>query len=482
MSDLWSAALKRISRKIGPKSFRDWFEPTELHAVEGAEVRVRVPNILVREWLDKNFRGVIEEVLGELAAEAPAAEAAAMPRTVTFLLAAPERAEAPAEGEAPAPARAQEAPRVRRPVLRFTARIGVRVERQPAAEAPAPAPRDPAQAGLDPRYTFDNFIVGSCNQFAHAAARAVADGPGRNYNPLYLYGGVGLGKTHLMHAIGHALLAERASARVAYVSAERFMCEMINAIRWKRTPDFRDKFRTIDMLLVDDIQFLEGKEATQEEFFHTFRTLYEEGKQIVLSSDCPPRELATLEERLRSRFESGLIADMQVPDLETKLAILRRKAEAEGVPLPDDVAMYLANKVRSNVRELEGCLTRLTALSSLRRRPADLDLAKEATRDIFPDDDKPVSVEAIQRFVADYYNLKITDLKARNNARVVAFPRQVAMYLCKKMTTSSFPSIGKKFGGKHHSTVIHSVNKIASQAAQSEEFNHLLNRFIESIH
>jgi chromosomal replication initiator protein len=293
---------------------------------------------------------------------------------------------------------------------------------------------------------------------------------------------VGLGKTHLMHAIGHAIMAERPSTRMAYVSAERFMCEMVNAIRWKRTPEFRDRFRNIDMLLVDDVQFLEGKEATQEEFFHTFRTLYEEGKQIVLSSDCPPRELATLEDRLRSRFECGLIADMQVPDLETKLAILRRKAEAESLPLTDDVALYIASKVRSNVRELEGCLTRLMALASLKQRRPDIDLAREATRDLFPGDDKPVTVEAIQRFVADYYDVKVADLKARDNSRSVAFPRQVAMFLCKKMTTASFPDIGKKFGGKHHSTVIHSVNKIQEQAAQSEEFNSLLARFMESIH
>jgi len=257
---------------------------------------------------------------------------------------------------------------------------------------------------------------------------------------------------------------------------------MINAIRWKRTPDFRDKFRSIDLLLVDDIQFLEGKEATQEEFFHTFRTLYEQGRQIVLSSDRPPRELATLEDRLRSRFESGLIADMQVPDLETKLAILRRKADSESLALPDDVALFLANRVRSNVRELEGCLTRLMALASLRQLSPDLDLAREATREIFPENTKPVTVETIQRVVAEFYNVKVADLKAANKSRVVAFPRQVAMYLCKKMTTSSFPDIGKKFGGKHHSTVIHSVNRIASEAARSEDLHHTLDRLMNSIH
>jgi chromosomal replication initiator protein len=480
MSDLWRQALTRIARKIGPKSFRDWFEPTQLLSVSADELLVRVPNALAKEWLDKNFRAVVEEVLLEIAVERP--ELAPVPARVRFV-----GASDPAGTGNPSVAGPRlVAPRTRtrsRATSSPQASVPALSAEELAAAAPTAAPSpEPHQAGIDLRYTFDNFVVGSCNQFAHAAARAVADNPGRSYNPLYLYGGVGLGKTHLMHAIGHAVRAERPGQRMAYVSAERFMCEMVNAIRWKRTPEFRDRFRNIDMLLVDDIQFLEGKEATQEEFFHTFRTLYEEGKQIVLSSDCPPRELATLEERLRSRFESGLIADMQVPDLETKLAILRRKAETENLPLPDDVALYISSKVRSNVRELEGCLTRLMALASLKQRQPDIDLAREATRDLFPGDDKPVSVEAIQRFVAEYYSVKIADLKARNNARSVAFPRQVAMYLCKKMTASSFPDIGKRFGGKHHSTVIHSVNKISAQAAQSEEFSSLLSKFIESIH
>jgi chromosomal replication initiator protein len=493
MNDLWTAALKRISRTIGQKSYRDWFEPTELHSLDRDEVRVAVPNVLVKEWLERNFRDVIEEVLVDLSSEA--AEPAAIPRRVRFL--APHEVEALEQPASPRPTLVPSSETTSAPSRLRPLRSGTPARRTRAAAAAAAdrvaetveeasvasPPREiQVPAGLDPRYTFENFIVGSCNQFAHAAARAVADAPGRSYNPLFLYGGVGLGKTHLMHAIGHAVRADRPSTRMAYVSAERFMCEMVNAIRWKRTHEFRDKFRTIDMLLVDDVQFLEGKEATQEEFFHTFRALYESGKQIVLTSDCPPRELATLEERLRSRFESGLSADMQSPDLETKLAILRRKTESEGGTLADDVALYIANKVRSNVRELEGCLTRLLALSSLRQRVPDIDLAREATRDIFPDDDKPVTVENIQRFVADYYNVKVADLKARNNSRVVAFPRQVAMYLCKKMTTSSFPDIGKKFGGKHHSTVIHSVNKISAEAARSDDFHRLLNRFMESIH
>ncbi len=487
MSDLWSAASQRIARTIGPKSYRDWFEPAEFHSADADEMRVAVPNILVREWLERNFKAVVEDVLLELATESP--EPARVPRRVRFLT--PDEAQAlprPVAGPRavptePSPAKGR--PHSPRRIPRATIPEPMLSASEPGDgfDFPAVPPREiQVHAGLDERYTFENFIVGSCNQFAHAAARAVADSPGRSYNPLFLYGGVGLGKTHLMHAIGHAVTTERPRARLAYVSAERFMCEMVNAIRWKRTHEFREKFRSTDILLVDDVQFLEGKEATQEEFFHTFRTLYEQGKQIVLSSDCPPRELATLEERLRSRFESGLIADMQSPDLETKLAILRRKAEADGGTLRDDVALYIAGNVRSNVRELEGCLTRLMALASIRQREPDLDLAREAMRDLLPASDKPVTVEAIQRAVAEFYNVKVADLKARNNARVVSFPRQVAMYLCKKMTTSSFPDIGKRFGGKHHSTVIHSVNKISAEAARSEELHQILNRFMESIH
>jgi chromosomal replication initiator protein len=457
MSDAWSAVLERLSGRIGQRSYRDWFEPTRLLAVDQDALRVEVPNVLFLEWLDRNFRDVVEEVLGELRQEGRG-----VPAAVRFVVAT--TAEPATAGHAAA-----------EPVSVLRERLFT-----PEELEAAPALREP-RAVLNPRYTFENFVVGACNQFAHAAARAVADTPGRSYNPLYLYGGVGLGKTHLMQAIGHALHTEHPRLRLTYVSAERFMCEMINAIRWKRQPEFRDKFRNIDVLIVDDIQFLEGKEATQEEFFHTFRTLYEDGRQIILSSDCPPRELATLEERLRSRFESGLIADLQAPDLETKLAILRRKAEAEGCHVPDDVSLFVAGRVRSNVRELEGCLTRILALASLRGCAVTVDLAREATRDIFPDEARPVSVERIQRCVAEHYNLKVADLKARNNARAIAFPRQVAMYLCKKPTDSSFPDIGRRFGGKHHSTVIHSVRKIGNEAARSDDLNRVLAKLMDSL-
>lgn len=463
-SDLWSAVLARVSRRIGPRSYRDWFEPTRLLAADAGALRVEVPNLLFKEWLERNFLGLVREVVDELVKER---DLPAVPE-VSFEVAGAERAAVPRPS-----ARLQGDPRQgKRPDT--TGRLFSE------ADLAMGAGREPASQ-LNARYTFANFIVGSCNQFAHAAARAVADAPGASYNPLYLYGGVGLGKTHLMQAIGNALRAGHPDLRVLYASAERFMCEMVDAIRWKRQPEFRDRFRNIDVLIVDDVQFLEGKEATQEEFFHTFHSLYEDGKQIILSSDCPPKELATLEERLRSRFESGLIADLQAPDLETKLAILRRKAESLGLALPDDVALDVAKRVRSNVRELEGCLTRIMALASLRSSEPTVELAREATRDILPEESRPVSVEAIQQLVADYYKVRVADLKARNNARAVAFPRQVAMYLCKKMTRSSFPDIGRRFGGKHHSTVIHSVRKIAAEARQSEDFDKLLHSFMDTL-
>ena len=344
-------------------------------------------------------------------------------------------------------------------------------------EAPVPVT---APAGLNPRYTFETFIVGSSNQFAHAASRAVAEAPSRSYNPLFVYGGVGLGKTHLMHAVGHYVLQHNAGFRLTYISSERFMNEMINAVRYDRILEFRERYRSVDVLLVDDIQFLAGKEGTQTEFFHTFNALYDSQKQIVLSSDCPPHEIPQLEERLRSRFEWGLIADIQAPDLETKVAILKKKAEAEAVPLPDNVAIYIAGKIKSNIRELEGSLIRLVAYASLTGREISLGLAQDVLKNILDHDEKAVTIEIIQKFVSDYYQLKVTELKSRNNSKSVAIPRQVAMYLCKHLTHASLPEIGRSFGGKHHSTVIHSIRKIEDLRRRDGDFNTLINNFLES--
>jgi len=337
----------------------------------------------------------------------------------------------------------------------------------------------PGPAGLNPRYTFDSFIVGSSNQFAHAACRAVAEAPSRSYNPLFIYGGVGLGKTHLMHAVGQYVLGHDRTLKLTYISSERFMNEMINALRYDRVLDFRERYRSVDVLLVDDIQFLAGKEGTQTEFFHTFNALYDSQKQIVISSDCPPHEIQSLEERLRSRFEWGLIADIQPPELETKVAILKKKAETEAVPLPDNVAMYIAGKIKSNIRELEGSLIRLIAFASLTGQDITLPLAQEVLKNILEHDEKAVTIDAIQKFVADRYNLRMVDLRSRNNSKSIAMPRQVAMYLCKALTHASLPEIGRSFGGKHHSTVIHSIRKVEELRKRDSNFNNQITSFLE---
>jgi chromosomal replication initiator protein len=325
--------------------------------------------------------------------------------------------------------------------------------------------------------------VGSCNQFAHAAAQAIADAPGQAYNPLYIYGGVGLGKTHLMQAAGHAIITRNPSLRVSYISLERFMNELINSIRYgyDKTHAFRERYRSIDVLLIDDIQFIAGKERTQEEFFHTFNALYDAQKQIVISSDCPPRAIPNIEERLHSRFEWGLIADIEPPDLETKLAILKKKADTHGVHLPDDVALYIAGSVKQNIRELEGSLVRLLAISSLRGLPISKMLAQDAIRSISDSKEDRLSISRIQRTVASYYKMRVEDLTAKCNARNISVPRQVAMYLAKRLTKQSYPEIGRQFGGKHHTTVIHSVAKIERLVASDPEFHRTVSSLIDSL-
>jgi chromosomal replication initiator protein len=335
---------------------------------------------------------------------------------------------------------------------------------------------------LNQKYTFEKFVVGTSNQFAHAAAKAVAEAPGKAYNPLFLYGGVGLGKTHLMHAVGHAIKQQNRHLRVAYITSEKFMNELINAIRYDKTQPFRDKYRSIDVLLMDDVQFIAGKERTQEEFFHTFNALHNDQKQIVISSDCPPREIPTLEERLHSRFEWGLIADIEPPDLETKVAILKRKADLDGIELPDEIAIFIASKIKSNVRELEGSLVRLVAISSLRGIPISRMLAQEALKNII-DAERPegLTMERIAKVVASHYKLTVEEMKSKNNSRAVAMPRQVAMYLCKRLTKHSFPEIGRDFGGKHHTTVMHSVDKIDALAKEDRNFHKTVNDLIDSL-
>jgi chromosomal replication initiator protein len=352
----------------------------------------------------------------------------------------------------------------------------------PQLRSPLP-PRaiEPPSAALNTKYKFSTFVVGASNQFAHAAARAVAESPSLSYNPLFLYGGVGLGKTHLMHAIGHHILENDPSLRLVYISSERFMNELINSIRYDRTFDFREKYRNIDVLLMDDIQFLAGKERTQEEFFHTFNALYDAQRQIVLTSDSPPKEIPTLEERLRSRFEWGLLADIQPPDLETKVAILKRKADVEGVSIPDDVFLFIATGSKSNVRELEGALIRLVAYASLTDTSITVDLARAVLRDTLRAEAASVTIARIQQNVCEHFGLRQGELSSRSNARRITKPRQIAMFLCKQLTDHSLPEIGRAFGGKHHSTVIHSVRKVEHDCQTDDEIHRVVHNLMEAL-
>lgn len=334
---------------------------------------------------------------------------------------------------------------------------------------------------LNPKYTFDSFVIGNSNRLAHAAARAVAESPSKAYNPLFIYGGVGLGKTHLMHAIGHYVLEHDRQTRVVYVSSETFTNEMINSIRDDKGEEFRNKYRTIDILLIDDIQFLANKERTQEEFFHTFNALYESEKQIIISSDRPPKEIPTLEDRLRSRFEWGLIADIQPPDLETRVAILRKKALLENYSMPDDVLQFIASNIKSNIRELEGALLRIIAYASLNGREINLETTQEALKEFISIEKPRVTIPIIQKAVAQYFNLKVEDLKAKRRTHNVAFPRQIAMYLARELTDASLPKVGEEFGGRDHTTVMHAYEKISQEISRDREVADIISRLIKEL-
>ena len=438
-SNIWDQVLSRIETKVNRHSFYTWFKQSVFLDDDGEVIAVRVGDAMMKDWLLKHYSGVLAEALAEVGRPGSRVE---------FFPEGTERELAPAlEAE---------------------------------AEGAGPAPVT-SLGGLNPRYAFDRFVVGPSNQFAEAACRAVAEAPSRSYNPLFIYGGVGLGKTHLMHAIGHYVLNHHRNSRLTYISSERFMNEMINAVKNDRIFEFRERYRSVDVLLVDDIQFLAGKEGTQTEFFHTFNSLFDAQKQLVISSDCPPRDIPSLEERLRSRFEWGLIADIQPPDLETKVAILKKKAEAESVPLPDNGALYLAGTIKSNIRELEGSLIRLIAYASLKGQDISLPLAQEVLKSVLNHDEKAVTIEVIQKYIADYYRLKPNDLKQRNNSKSISRPRQIAMYLCKTLTNASLPEIGRSFGGKHHSTVIHSIRMVERMRKEDADFNNLINNFSESL-
>jgi chromosomal replication initiator protein len=437
--NLWDKILQHTERRVNPHSFATWFRPTRFERLDGDRLTVRVPSRLFCKRLTETYGQLLQAVLTEIG----------KPQVQFDFVCA--------EAE---------------PVA--TASPNLAVSSQTKLDFDAVAHQ------LNPRYTFDSFIVGASNQFAHAAAVAVAEQPSKSYNPLFLYGGVGLGKTHLMQAIGHSLKRRMPAMRLTYISAEKFTNEVISSIRFERMAAFRDRFRNMDVLMVDDIQFIATRERTQEEFFHTFNALYDQQKQIVISSDCPPKEISSIEERLRSRFEWGLIADIQPPDLETKIAILQKKAESERVQVPDDVAEYIARAIKSNIRELEGALIRLMAYASLTGADLNLATAQQVLKNIIETQEKKVTIEQIQKRVGEVFGLRAQDLKVRSNSKVIAYPRQVAMFIVKQLTSASLPEIGRQFGGKHHTTVLHSINKIESLRHSDKDLNKTINRLLDS--
>ena len=448
----WQPFFQAIQRKLSPQAFETWFRPLRLQQNSADRVlTIAAPNDVVRDWIRAKYADALQQSLAESQLGSLRLEwSTDTTSTIT------------------------------RPSTRVeTTDTVTATTDQPAAEFAMPD-----ISVLNEKYTFSNFVVASCNRLAHAAAMAVADSPGKTYNPLYLYGGVGLGKTHLIQAVGHTIATADPTLRVAYLSLERFMNELISAIRYgyDKTNAFRERYRSIDVLLIDDVQFIAGKERTQEEFFHTFNALYDRQKQIVLTSDCPPRDIPEIEERLHSRFEWGLIADIEPPDLETKVVIIKRKAEAHHVNLPDDVALILARRSKHNIRELEGSLIRLLAMSSLRGVPLTKSLAEESFRGVSSQPlEQEVSIGRIQQLVAQHYKIDVENLRARSSARHVLLPRQVAMYLCKRLAKKSYPEIAKHFGGKHHTTVIHSVEKIEKEMNSNGELAAALNRLIEAV-
>ena len=454
----WLQILSALEKKVKRQSFETWLKPSRYSHIVGRTLYVRVPSPDF-QLLGEKYDNLIQEAIEQLNLELD---------DVCFVTAEEDPSIPPQRkdgGFAPVPAHAPTAP-------------------------PQAAPRSAEQqqrfdwssaAQLNPRYTFDAFVIGNGNQFARAAALAVAERPSRAYNPLFLYGGVGMGKTHLMHAIGHEVKRRQPMASICYVSAEKFTNEMITSLRNDRMTSFRDRFRTMDVLLIDDIQFIAQKERTQEEFFHTFNALHESMKHIVIASDRPPKELAEIEDRLRSRFEWGLIADIQPPDLETRVAILQKKAESEQVQLPIDVAMFVASNVRTNVRELEGAMNRLIAWCQLNCMEITLASTQQCLKNFIDLQVRKITIEAIQRAVSENFGMKVMDLKQKNNSRNVVVPRQIAMYLAKQMTEASLPEIGRQFGGKHHTTVMHSISKIDDLRRSDKDLHRTLNKLQEQL-
>ncbi len=430
---VWQEALRRIEGQLSKPSYESFVKAMAPVALHADTFVFSVPSRFAKEWVEARYSALIHDALHEVLAR---------PVTVQFTV--------------------------------------VEVPLLPVSE---PLPRAPEGVHLSPKYSFDTFVIGSGNRFAHAAAMAVAEAPARAYNPLFIYGGVGLGKTHLLQAIGHYVIHHKQLPRVAYISSEKFTNELINSIRDDKTLEFRTKYRNVDVLLIDDIQFLAGKERTQEEFFHTFNTLHEASRQIIITSDRPPKEIPTLEDRLRSRFEWGLIADIQPPDIETRIAILRKKAEVDGIAVPDEVAEFIASRIRSNIRELEGALVRVAAYARLTRSVMTVELATEILKELLPPTHtKPLSIPTIQKTVAEYFGIRVEEMRAKRRTKGVAFPRQVAMYLARELTDASLPRIGEEFGGRDHTTVMHACERVKDALTHDIPLAVGLKKLIETFH
>lgn len=440
LQNLWTTILKMIEPNVPKPSFETWLKPTSASSFKDNTLFIEAPNDFFRDWLETKYASMIKDAIKQLLNEEV---------ELSFVIPAAAALE-PVAAEIP--------------------------------QVTIPHQEDPLISALNPKYTFDSFVVGEGNRFAHAASLAVSEAPGKAYNPLFVYGGVGLGKTHMMHAVGHYVKQHHPLMRVVYITTEKFANEIIDAIQFKRTGTFRERYRNVDLLLVDDIQFLAGKQSTQEEFFHTFNTLYESGKQIIISSDRPPKEIPTLEDRLRSRFEWGLITDIQAPDLETRIAILRKKAGAENWRIPNEVIVHIANQIQSNIRELEGALIRVIAYSSLQGEEVTLDLANEALKELLSSSKaRQISIASIQQVVAAYYQLDLADMKAKKRTRDITLPRQVAMYLSRTLTDMSLPRIGDEFGGRDHTTVMHACDRINEMIKDDSSFERTIRELTRRI-
>ncbi len=442
MKKLWLESLEILKRKISEQNISTWIKPIHPVSLVGNVLTIEVPNRFIKDWVKDNYKEAIEETLSQVG-------------TLNYLI---------------------------------DIKINKKRTTKKANESPtsnAEPKKEPLKIeilpNINPKYTFDTFVSGTSNQFAHAAAMAVSKNPATTYNPLFIYGGVGLGKTHLINAIGNEIYKNNKSTKICYYSSEKFTNELINSLRHAKMNEFRNKFRSIDILLIDDIQFIAGKKSTQEEFFHTFNSLYESHKQIIVTSDKFPKEIPELEERLRSRFEWGLIADIQAPDTETKQAILNMKADQNNIRLPEDVIYFLANSISNNVRELEGYLIRIGAYSSLTSTPITVEMAKKILKDILIEGNKEITIEKIQKKVADQFQIKVTELKSPKRLKNIVFPRQIAMYICRKLTNLSYPEIGAKFGGKDHSTIIHAVKKIDKLIAEDIQMKVMIEKIIDNL-